>query len=211
MTVVVQGYGPWRQYKTTPSDRLIRTLDERALPGVVTGLLPTSKKQALREIPEIIATHRPEAWIGVGTHFAALAALIIDPVALNIASWPVNISDEDGTVVVREQIVAEGQAAHITTIPVDEVLGAWKAAGIPGLMCRDGSSYLCNMAFYLAAQTVLDLGLDCQVGFLHIPWFPDQVFDAGRQRSMSMDLQLQGFDCVLSAVRHPQALTLPQA
>jgi pyroglutamyl-peptidase len=205
LTVLVLGYGPWRHYKTTPSERFIHELDERALPGIVTGWLPTSREQALREVPDLIATHRPEAWIGVGTHFGALAAMIIDIVALNIASWPVGIPDEDGRSIIREPIVADGPQAHLTTFPVDEILQAWEQAGIPRYMSRDGTSYLCNMAYYLAAQTVQELALDCRVGFLHIPWYPDQVFDPSRQRSMAGDLLTQGFDHVLAALRAASA------
>jgi pyroglutamyl-peptidase len=200
LKVIVLGYGPWRHYKTTPSERFIHELDERALPGIVTGWLPTSKEEAFRDVPGLITEHRPDAWIGVGTHFGAFAALIIDIVALNIASWPAGIPDEDGSFVVRERISADGPAAHLTNFPVDEILEAWKSAGIPRYMSRDGTSYLCNMAYYLAAQTAQELALDCKVGFLHIPWYPDQVFDPSRQRSMAGDLMTKGFDQVLAAL-----------
>ena len=44
-------------------------------------------------------------------------------------------------------------------------------------------------------------GLDCMVGFVHVPLLPEQVSDPERQPSMHMALQVAGLDLAIAACR----------
>jgi pyroglutamyl-peptidase len=154
----------------------------------------------LDAVPALVARHRPSVWIGVGLA-AGRTALSLEAVAVNLAAWPSEDADADGASADRQPVVAAGPPAHLTTLPAEEILGAWRAAQIPGYLSLTAGSYLCNLSMYAAAQTAADLGLACRVGFVHVPLLPELVDDPERQPSMSMSMQSQGLDLAIEASR----------
>lgn len=200
MSVLVQGFGPFGGLDVNPSELLVRDLAGRDDPELVTEVLPVSLRQVTDEIPRLMAKHRPSAWVGVGLA-AGRTALSVEAVAVNLADWPAADADCDGVAVDRVPVVAPGPAAHLTTLPVERILGSWREARIPGYLSRTAGSYLCNLSFYVAAQAASDLGVDCMVGFIHVPLLPELVSAPERQPSMHMSLQVAGLDLVIAACR----------
>jgi pyroglutamyl-peptidase len=200
MSVLVQGFGPFGGFDANPSELLVRDLAGRADPDTVTTVLPVSRAQVSEEIPRLMARHRPRAWLGVGLA-AGRTALSIEAVAVNLADWPESDADYDGVSVTRVPVAPSGPAAHLTTLPVERILGSWREAGIPGYLSQTAGSYLCNLSFYAAAQAASELRLECMVGFLHVPLLPELVSAPERQPSMHMALQARGLDLVIAACR----------
>ena len=204
MTTVVQGFGPFDQLPRNPSQELVEALGARVASAgaggedVVTVVLPVERAVVEREVPALVAAHRPSVWIGVGLA-AGRTSLSIEAVALNVAHW--STPDMSGAVAEREPIVEGGAGAYLTGLPVEQILASWQAEGIPGYLSQSAGSYLCNMSFYLAARTAEQLALATAVGFLHVPLLPDQVTDPARQPSMARDLQERGLDAVVAATR----------
>jgi pyroglutamyl-peptidase len=201
MRAVVQGFGPFGDFAVNPSELLVRSLAERGDDGLVAEVLPVSMQRVAEAVPKLMDKHRPDLWLGVGLA-AGRSALSIEAVAVNLAHWPQARADADGVSVTREPVAADGTAAYLTTLPVEQILGAWREAGIPGYLSQSAGSYLCNLSFYCAAQAARDLDIDCRVGFLHVPLLPDLVTEPERQPSMSMALQSAGLDLVLTASRN---------
>jgi pyroglutamyl-peptidase len=199
MFAVIQGFGPFGGLDDNPSELLVRALAERAVPDIHTEVLRVSARQAAAAVPELMGRFRPRLYLGVGLA-AGRTALAVEAVAVNLADWP-QAADDDGTLMTREPVSPGGPAAHLTSLPVTSILGAWQAAGIPGYLSQTAGSYLCNYSFYAAAQAAAELGVPCMVGFLHVPLLPEQVTDPERQPSMSMALQAAGLDAVIAACR----------
>lgn len=151
-------------------------------------------------VPALVERYRPSTWLGVGLA-AGRCALSLEAVAVNLASWDNEEADADGASAERQPAVAGGPAAHLTSLPVEEILAAWKEAGIPGYLSLTAGSYLCNLSMYAAAQAATELGLDCRVGFLHVPLIPELVNDAERQPSMSMSMLSEGLDLAIQVSR----------
>lgn len=204
MFAVVQGFGPFEDFAVNPSELLVRALADRALPDVVTEVLPVSLQRTAAEVPKLIEQHRPQVYLGVGLA-AGRASLSLEAVAVNLADWPSEAADADGVSVTRIPVAEEGPAAHLTTLPADPILQAWREAGIPGYLSKTAGSYLCNFSFYTAAQAASELGLACMTGFLHVPLLPELVTEPEKQPSMAMALQAAGLDCVLAACRAASA------
>jgi pyroglutamyl-peptidase len=200
MSVLVQGFGPFGGFTANPSELLVQELAGREDPDLVTAVLPVSLRQVTDEIPRLMEKHRPRAWVGVGLA-AGRTALSAEAVAVNLADWPESDADYDGLAVARVPVAPSGPAAHLTTLPVERILSSWREAGIPGYLSHTAGSYLCNLSFYAAAQAASDLGLECMVGFIHVPLLPELVSAPERQPSMHMNLQLAGLDLVVAACR----------
>lgn len=200
MVTLVQGFGPFGGLPANPSELLVRDLAGRHDPDTVTAVLPVSLREVAEAVPRLMATHRPRVWLGVGLA-AGRTALSVETVAVNLADWSESEADRDGATVRRAPVAPSGPAAHLTTLPVERILGSWRKAGVPGYLSRTAGSYLCNLSFYTAAQAASDLGLDCMVGFVHVPLLPEQVNDPERQPSMHMALQVAGLDLAIAACR----------
>ena len=66
MRVVVQGFGPFGDFAVNPSELLVRLLAERGDPDVIAEVLPVSRERVASAVPELMKTHRPGLWLGVG-------------------------------------------------------------------------------------------------------------------------------------------------
>ena len=197
VTIVVQGFEPFADHAVNPSQRLVDALAHEAREDLVAATLATSRARVAQAVPELIARHRPSAWLGVGLA-AGRSTLCVEAVAVNLAEW--REPDADGTLVAGEPVRDGGPAAHLTTLPVREILEAWRSAAIPGRLSLSAGSYICNLSFYLAAQTVAELGLSCRVGFVHVPLLPEMV-DGEESPSMPMSLLSEGLDLAIEATR----------
>src|SRR5487761_233462 len=147
---VVQGFGPFGDFDHNPSELLVRSLAERCGPDIRT------------EVPKLMEEIRPQVWLGVGLA-AGRTALALEAVAVNLADWPEGAADADGVSVTRVPIASGGSAAHLTTLPADAILTAWREAGVPGYLSQTAGSYLCNFSFSPAAEAARQLGLSCMV------------------------------------------------
>jgi pyroglutamyl-peptidase len=198
VVTVVQGFGPFGEFPANPSEILVDDLGARSGPELVTEVVTVSRDQVTTAVAKLMEQHRPTVWLGVGLA-AGRPALSLEAVAVNLADWSAEHADADGVVVTRRPVVEGGPAAHLTTLPVAEILAAWSDEGIPGYLSQTAGSYLCNLSFYAAAQVAVDLGIDCRVGFVHLPLLPEQVTRPDRQPSMARSLQAAGLDAVLRA------------
>jgi pyroglutamyl-peptidase len=204
MFAVVQGFGPFGGFDPNPSELLVRSLAERCDPDIRTEVLPVSVDRVRTDVPKLMEESRPRVWLGVGLA-AGRPSLALEAVAVNLADWPESAADADGVSVARVPVTSGGAAAHLTTLPAEAILAAWREAGIPGYLSQTAGSYLCNYSFYAAAEAARQLGLSCMVGFLHVPQLPELVTKPEQQPSMSMALQSAGLDLVIEACRTAEA------
>lgn len=204
MFAIVQGFGPFGGFDPNPSELLVRSLAERCDPDIRTEVLPVSVDRVRTEVPKLMEESRPRVWLGVGLA-AGRPSLALEAVAVNLADWPESAADADGVSVARVPVTSGGAAAHLTTLPAEAILAAWREAGIPGYLSQTAGSYLCNYSFYAAAEAARQLGLSCMVGFLHVPQLPELVTKPEQQPSMSMALQSAGLDLVIEACRTAEA------
>lgn len=204
MFAIVQGFGPFGGFDPNPSELLVRSLAERCDPDIRTEVLSVSLDRVRTEVSKLMEESRPRVWLGVGLA-SGRPSLALEAVAVNLADWPESAADADGVSVARVPVTSGGAAAHLTTLPVEAILTAWREAGIPGYLSQTAGSYLCNYSFYAAAETARQLGLSCMVGFLHVPQLPELVTQPQQQPSMSMALQSAGLDLVIEACRTAEA------
>ena len=202
MKILVQGFGPFSRFRINPSELLVRALPDRpaAQGDLRTEVLETTAANVAEAIPALMDEFRPDVWIGVGLA-AGRPALSVEAVAVNIGCWETGDPEADREPWPRRPVCDGGLAAYLTTLPAEEILGAWRDAEIPGYLSHSAGTYLCNMSFYLAAQAAERLGTGCLVGFVHVPLLPAQVIKPASEPSMSFALQQAGLDVVLDTCR----------
>lgn len=152
MKTLVTGFETFGEHEVNPSQLIAEELE-----GVV---LPVSYARAGEELRAAIAEHEPDLVVCFG--------LAHERTAISVERWAHNLDeatsvDNDGTVGSGRAIEPAGPLAFASTLPVDAIVAALEADGIPAGASRDAGGYLCNHVFYRLRQSGA-LG-----GFVHVP------------------------------------------
>ena len=62
-------------------------------------------------------------------------------------------------------------------MPVDGLVAALHAQGIPASASRDAGGYLCNHIFYVLMRVLEQERPQARGGFVHVPLLPEQALD----------------------------------
>jgi pyroglutamyl-peptidase len=103
--------------------------------------------------------------------------------------------DNDG-VSSGAQIEASGPVAYRSTLPVEEIVAALHAGGIPASESRDAGGFLCNHVFYVLMRVLEQERPGAKGGFVHLPLLPEQALDKNAA-SMPLDVQVQAARIVI--------------
>ena len=82
------------------------------------------------------------------------------------------ITDNEGNQPRGEFCVPEGPAAYFATVPVMAMADAIQAAGLPGTVSNSAGAFVCNDTLYCLLHRYA--GTDVKVGFIHVPYAPEQ-------------------------------------
>lgn len=169
---LVTGFEPFGGADVNPSQRLVEALaaeppDELELATVV---LPVAWTRATGELEAALDREQPELVVCFG-QADGRAQVEIERFALNFDDG----IDEAGEKR-RAEIVTGGPVAYRSSLPVDAVVDALRAQGIPAAASRDAGGFLCNHVFY-ALMRALAERTGMRGGFVHVPLLPEQALD----------------------------------
>ncbi|WP_137045548.1 pyroglutamyl-peptidase I [Pseudolabrys sp. FHR47] len=164
-TILITGFGPFPGAPYNPTVKLVRALARLRRPvladaRIVTHIFTTSYAAVDRDLPALIAQHRPDALLMFGLHGRAKAIRIETRARNALALLP----DASGKVLRRGVIAAGAPSAKCMPMPAQRLLAAARAAQVPAVLSRDAGRYLCN---YLCWRAV-DSGVRLAV-FVHVP------------------------------------------
>jgi pyroglutamyl-peptidase len=138
------------------------------------------------------------------------ARLALERVAVNVMDF--EIADNAGYRATGEPCVAGGPAAYFSTLPLEAMLEALGADGVPAYLSSSAGTYLCNQTFYTTRHLLASQGHEIPAGFIHLPLSPSMVVAAGLdQPSMDVPLMIRAIELVLRVVARstPSVTTLP--
>ncbi len=174
MRLLVTGFEPFGPHLVNPSERMVRLLADAAPDGLVlsTRVLPVSYRRAFAPLREALESERLHATLLVGLG-AGRSTLDFERFAVNWrgAGHP----DNDGLRVTGEKIDSIGPAAYFTTVPVEDLVAAARAAGAPASVSSHAGTFLCNQVLYQSLQHCDRMSLRCRLGFVHVPFLPEQA------------------------------------
>lgn len=96
----------------------------------------------------------------------------ITPELVGINLRHASIPDNDGNQPQDESILAEGDNAHFSTLPVRKMVAAINDDGISAQVSYSAGAYVCNDVLYTLLSHFQ--GSDTKVGFIHVPYSTDQ-------------------------------------
>jgi pyroglutamyl-peptidase len=190
MTVLLTGFPRFADVERNPSEQIVAALDGSVVGGfeVVGRMLPVSAARTPAAVRAALAETAPSLALLLGVA-PGRSGLAIERTAVNLFDFP--DPDNDGAQPVDVPIEAGAPAAYFATLPLRQIVEAWRAAGIPGYVSETAGLYVCNAAMYSALHATAAGGPPA--GFLHLPSLPEEV--AGQpvpQPSMPLATQIEG-------------------
>lgn len=199
MTLLCTGYEPFGEHAGNPSARVAERLDGERVAGheVVGRVLPVEFEAVDERLRSLVVEHDPAVVLSTGLA-GGRTCVSVERLGVNVDD-AVTTPDNAEADPRDERIAADGPAAHFASVPVVETVEALCAAGIPGRVSNSAGTHLCNHVLYATRGWVEATGRDVPVGFVHLPYTPDQAIDeadapargSGVPASLPLDTQVQ--------------------
>lgn len=182
--ILVTGFERFGPNDLNPSALLMDRLS--GMDGVVAAVLPVEYGTSVARFEALLERHRPDAAIAFGLA-RCTDRIRLERVALNLdeAAAP----DNAGVVRNGLRIAEDGPVGYWSTLPVDPMIAALEAAGLPAMGSGHAGGYVCNHLFYGVRHGIERRGSAMPMGFVHLPPLPGQV--AGEAGRTGMDLDAQ--------------------
>jgi pyroglutamyl-peptidase len=167
-TVLIAGFGPFPGAPFNPTAALAKKLARRRRPALgetrrIAHVFPTSYAAVERELPGLIARHRPDIVLLFGLA-QRTPHLRIEARARNRRSTL--FADVDG-MHPSFAIHPTGPAALVARAPQQALRIAARTARVPARLSIDAGKYLCNFAYWRALELARNRG--ALVQFVHVP------------------------------------------
>ncbi|RJF73607.1 pyroglutamyl-peptidase I [Deinococcus cavernae] len=173
-TLLLTGFEPFHTHPDNPSANAASELDGANLGHVqvVSALLPVEPRTAAQKLLGLLSRLSPDAVLLTGLA-AGRPHVSLERVAVNVMDF--NIPDNAGNTY-RDAPAHEHEAApaaYLSTLPLRNILQAWREAEIPGQISNTAGLYLCNFVMYQALHYLTETNAaHVPCGFLHVPANP---------------------------------------
>ncbi|WGR91332.1 pyroglutamyl-peptidase I [Bradyrhizobium sp. ISRA443] len=170
LRLLVTGFGPFPGAPFNPTMALVKRLTELRRPtfddaALTSHIFDVTYAAVDRELPELLATHRPQALLMFGLA-GRTGYLRIETRARNAVTtrFP-----DAGRQHARKGSIADGADARMFGPHSEKLLRAALATGIDARLSRDAGSYLCNYLSWRAIEAVGRNGGLHLAQFVHVP------------------------------------------
>ena len=197
--ILLTGFEPFGTYKDNPSAEVAEALHGRAVgdEAVQSVVLPVHHARAAAVVTELVQDTAPRAIVHLGLA-GGRARIALERVAVNVMDF--EIADNAGYRATGEPCVPGGPAAYFSTLPLEAMLEALSADGVPAYLSTTAGTYLCNQTFYTTRHLLASRGLDVPAGFIHLPLSPSMVAASNLdQPSMDVPLMIRAVEIALRA------------
>jgi pyroglutamyl-peptidase len=170
LRILITGFGPFPGAPYNPTPALIERLARLRRPALddidrIAHIFEASYRAVDRDLPELIARHRPDVLLMFGLA-ACTPHLRIETRARNAVSvlWP----DASG-VKLRHTAIAAGEGARRFGPHCGRLLRAAQATGIDARASRDAGRYLCNYLSWRGIEATAAARGPRLAAFIHVP------------------------------------------
>ena len=192
--VLLTGFEPFAGASLNPSEQIVNALKARQIEGVElhTAVLPVVFTESSELLRHLIKLHKPDVVICLG-QAEGRREISFERVAINLDD--ARLADNAGRVVLDQPVVAGGPTAHLTTLPVKEMVAAVRAEGIAAGLSTTAGTFVCNHIFYAMQNELAETSVVS--GFIHVPLMPEQAGEFGGLPTMPLDQQVRAIEVVI--------------
>lgn len=168
--LLITGFEPFGGETMNPSWEAVNGLPEEAGGYEIIKLkLPVAFGQAAEIAIKAAEDLRPDVILCIGQAGGREA---ITPELVGINLRHADIPDNIGQSPKDEPIIEGGANAMFSTLPVRKMSEVIKASGLPARVSYSAGAYVCNDLLYTLLSHFE--GSETRVGFIHIPYAPEQ-------------------------------------
>jgi len=165
--VLLTGFEPFGTATSNPSGEIVKQISGD---NIVTAILPVAYAQSGERLLQLIAEHNPDVVICLG-QAEGRTQITPEKVAINLDD--ARLADNDGVLRNDVKIIESGPDAYFSTLPINEIVEAIKAKGVPATVSLSAGAFLCNHVFYVAQNKFA--GTKVRSGFVHLPLMDSQA------------------------------------
>jgi pyroglutamyl-peptidase len=170
LTILVTGFGPFPGAPFNPTGLLAQRATRARRPAladvkIITHIFPTSYAAVDRELPSLIAKHKPDALLMFGLAPRA-SALRVETRARNTLAL---LPDAGGASLGRWTIAIGKPASIKLRTPDRALLAALRGLRPRATLSRDAGRYLCNYLCWRASETASISTRPRFTTFIHVP------------------------------------------
>ena len=190
--VSLTGFEPFGNATSNPSGEIVRQISGD---NIVTAILPVAYAQSAERLLSLIEQHKPDVVICLG-QAEGRTAITPERVAINLDD--ARLADNEGVLRNDVRILQDGPDAYFSTLPVNEIVAAIKAQGIPAAVSLSAGAFLCNHVFYVAQNKFA--GSDVRSGFVHVPLMDSQAAEFPGLPTMPLDQMVTAVRAMLAVL-----------
>lgn len=168
--LLITGFDPFGGEQVNPAWETVKNLPDQVGDFSLCKLeIPTVFSLAAQTVLKKAWEFDPHVILCVGQAGGRSA---VTPERIGINFRNASIPDNVGNQPAEETIVPGGADGYFSTVPVSAMAQAIMNAGIPAAVSNTAGTFVCNETLYLLLHHYL--GTPVQVGFIHVPYFPEQ-------------------------------------
>ena len=169
--LLITGFDPFGGASVNPAREAVMALPDVVGDYALTKLeIPTVFGMAAETVLQAAEILCPDVILCVG-QAGGRAAITPEVVAINLRE--ASIPDNAGNQPKNMPVVENAPTAYFSTLPVRAMTEGVKAAGIPCSLSYSAGVFVCNDLLYTLLHHYD--GTDTRVGFIHIPYLPQQA------------------------------------
>jgi pyroglutamyl-peptidase len=191
VTILATGFEPFGGSGTNPSQQLVERLQ-----GVERAFLPVSYARAADALRRALRAAKPDVVLCFGQADGRVG-ISVERFAHNLDEAA--STDNDAATGSGAPIDPDGPAAYAATLPVDEIVAALRAEGIPAAPSRDAGGFLCNHVFYVLMRALEQERPGAIGGFVHVPLLPEQALEKDAP-TMPLDTLVRAAETIVRCV-----------
>ena len=192
--LLITGFDPFGGADRNPSREAVMALPDVIGDSTIIKLeIPTVFGLAAETVLRAAADLRPDTILCVG-QAGGRAAITPEVVAINLRD--ASIPDNRGNQPRNIPVVENAPAAYFSTLPVRHMVETVKATGIPCALSYSAGVFVCNDLLYTLLHHYD--GTDVRVGFIHIPYLPEQAKEG--VASLPLDEAVKGLTAAIEVL-----------
>jgi pyroglutamyl-peptidase len=201
VTILVTGFGPFPGAPFNPTRALVKRLARLRRPAladveIIPHIFPTRYAAVDRDLPRLIARHKPYALLMFGLASRA-KTLRVETRARNALTL---LADASGSAPPRHAIATGAAPALTMPAPTRRLLAAIRSTSVPAVLSRDAGRYLCNYLCWRAAEAATKSGDLRLAAFVHVPAIARHARRPAKRRKLTPDDLARAGSALLAAV-----------
>ena len=169
--LLITGFEPFGGQTINPSWQSVLALENQIGEYLLTKLeIPTVFKLGAERVLKKAEEINPDAIICIG-QAGGRNAITPEVVAINLMD--ANIADNAGNKPINTKILPDGENAYFSNLPIREMVKAINEGGVPAKLSYSAGAFVCNDVLYTLLHKFS--GSNVKVGFIHVPYFPEQT------------------------------------